>query len=212
MTVSSALIRRSALIALAAASLTLTACAPPVDDASPTSTTSAAPTDAATDGPPADTHSEAPSDPTAAPPTTNPDAGEDVGLACDEAITLQQMYDYNSNISLLGEYTPGGKTLQGKVASFKGLTCQWSNNTSGRTIDLGIAKLDSESLDALANEAVNSSNSVPTYGEEGYFIVESGVGTAQIFTDSYWVVLSSKDFTEPGAVEPLAKAVLGNLP
>lgn len=213
MSASSSALRRSALIALAAASLTLTACAPPVGpDGSPSpSASTSTPSDS--ESAPPDEHREDPGQPTAPPTsTTRPDAGEDVGLACDDVITLQQMYDFNPNVSALGQYTPEAGSLGDTVVSYNGLTCRWSNNTSGRTIDVAIAKLDPETLADLSADASKSAEPVSVYGDEGYFGQSSGVGTAQIFTGSYWVVLSSKDFTTARGAEQLAGYVVGNLP
>lgn len=215
MSASSAVLRRSAVIALALGSLTLTACAPPVGpDSAPSASESSSPTPTASGGPPADEHRESPDDTSTAPPksTKNPDAGEDVGLGCDDVITLQQMYDFNPNVSALGEFSPVADTPAAKVASYNGLTCRWSNNTSGRTIDVSIAKLAPQTLDDLAAEADAAGESVTTYGEKGFFSHTSGLGTAQIFTSTYWIVISSKDFSDSRGAEQLAQFVLGNLP
>ncbi|GAB2520955.1 hypothetical protein GCM10027267_17240 [Paramicrobacterium agarici] len=132
-------------------------------------------------------------------------------MSCDEVITLQQMYEFNPNVSALGEFSPAADTPAAAVASYNGLTCRWSNNTSGRTIDVAIAKLEPKTLDDLAADAEKSSDAVSTYGETGYFSSTSGVGTAQIFTDDHWVVISSKDFSNARGAEQIAQFVLGNL-
>lgn len=214
MSASSSALRRSALIALAAASLTLTACAPPVGpDDSPSPSAPSHSESTPSESAPPDEHREDPGEATAPPTsTTRPDAGEDVGLACDDVITLQQMYDFNPNVSALGQFTPEAGSLADTVVSYNGLTCRWSNNTSGRTIDVAIAKLDPETLADLSADAAKSADSVSVYGDEGYFGQSSGVGTAQIFTGSYWIVLSSKDFTTARGAEQLAGFVVGNLP
>lgn len=212
---SSSLVRSLGLLVVVAGGIALAGCAPAVEDepsASPsaTSTASGAPTESSTPG--TTTTPAEPGETTKPAPTTKPDAGEKVGLACDQLITLQQMYDFNSNISLIGSFTPQSGTLSAKVAELKGLTCRWQQNSSGNNLDFSVAKLDAASLDALARDAASNSTSVSTYGEKGFFTRAGGRGTAQVFSGSYWVVAESVDFIEAGDVAPLMEAMLSNLP
>jgi hypothetical protein len=71
--------------------------------------------------------------------------------------------------------------------------------------------LPEPALTDLKNETSTESNSVPTYGVEGYFAVNGGFGQAQAFTGDYWIVIESRDFAEPGDVTPLMEAVVGAL-
>ncbi|SEC04578.1 hypothetical protein SAMN04489806_2454 [Paramicrobacterium humi] len=213
---SSSLVRSLGLVAVVATGIALAGCAPAVEDepsASPGVTSTATGEPTAT-GSPAPTETPGTTAPTTDPttkPTTNPNAGEPVGLACDQLITLQQMYDFNSNVSLLGPFTPKASALSAKVAAFKGLTCRSQQNSSGNALDFSVAKLDKATLEQLANQAVTNSKSVPTYGVEGYFNRANGIGTAQAFSGSYWIVAESADFIEPGDVAPLMEAMIGNL-
>jgi hypothetical protein len=57
---------------------------------------------------------------------------------------------------------------------------------------------------------VGASTLVPTYegADEGYFRAGSGAGTAIVFVRTYWVVLTSQQFTEPGDAADLVHAVI----
>lgn len=196
---SATLLRRSALIPIVALVIALSACVPEAADEDPGAS-----------GSPSSTPTTTPSPtPTA---TTAPEVVyEPVEIACDALISAQAMYDYNPNTSFIGEYTPVAGSVGERVAERNGTTCQWVNASSGVTIDLGVAQLPEPQLTELKNETVGSSNSVPTYGVEGYFHQEGGVGVAQAFSGQYWIVLSSSGFLEPGDVTPLVATIIAAL-
>ena len=53
---------------------------------------------------------------------------------------------------------------------------------------------------------------VPTYGDEAYFSVGgNGVGTAIVFQGTYWIVLESPAFFEPGDATDLVDSVIAGL-
>ncbi|MBG6239653.1 hypothetical protein IWX78_002640 [Mycetocola sp. CAN_C7] len=151
--------------------------------------------------------------------TTEPSDGtivsEPVDLACEELVTLDDMYAFNPNISFVEDGQPAADTKAGQIAGMNGLTCQWANNSSNETIDIAVAKLPDDQLTALKNLAVTESTQVPTYGAppvEGYFTVIKNQGEAQVFTGAYWVALRSVAFFEPGDAEQLAEAAIAHLP
>ena len=98
----------------------------------------------------------------------------------------------------------------GRIATADGTLCAWTD-AAGETITLGVAQYDDAGLTSLANDLVASSNSVPTYGVEGYFDIERGVGRAELFPLPYDVVLESTAFVEPGSAEPMAAQVVAAL-
>lgn len=193
--------RRTAL-ALSAVSLSillaLTGCTP--EPAGPTPTSEPTPSSAPE---PAPTETIEPVEPTSSTPVTTP---------CDTLVSLQAMYDFNPNFSLLGPWTPAAGTAAAEAAAADGALCRWQNGTSGETIDLSIASFDAATLDRLANETYDSSTMVPTYGGEGYFAMVNGAGEAVVFDRGYWVVMRSAWFMEPGDAEPLMSTVLSALP
>ena len=121
------------------------------------------------------------------------------------------MYAFNPNFGLLDSWTPVAGSAAATAKSEHGLACRWSNQTSGDTIDFSVAHLDAASIEALKNQAVASSTMVPTYGDEAYFSVKKGVGTAIVFQGDYWLVATSVAFLEPGDPADLIDAALGVL-
>lgn len=144
---------------------------------------------------------------TAAPPSSTP-----VDVACDVLVPAQTMYDFNPNFSLLASWSPASGTPAADALAADGVACRWQNDTSGEVIDVSVASFDTASLDELANDAYTNSTMVPTYGgDEAYFSVVDGVGEAIVFQDSFWVVVRSSYFLEPGDAEPIVASVLATL-
>jgi len=147
-------------------------------------------------------------------PTTAPTAapvGTKVDIDCDALITPQAMYDFNPNFSLNGTYKPAAGTEAADIVDMNGLACGWVNQTSGEVIEVAVANLPADKLTELKNGFVTSSNSVPTYGVEGYFKVDGATGEAEAFGGPYWISASSTAFYEPGdalmIVDPALKAL-----
>ena len=196
-------LRGSALVLSAsvlAAALALTGCTPA--EPTPTDTASVAPE-------PTETESATPT-PTET-STDTPETSIPVGLPCTAIISLQAMYDFNPNFSLLSGWTPTAGTAAAEATAAEGVACRWQNDTSGDTIDLSIASFDAASIDRRAN-AVDSSTAVDTFSTTGFFRVTSGEGEATVFDGAYWVVLRSNYFLEPGDAAQLMSTVLAALP
>jgi hypothetical protein len=159
--------------------------------------------------------------PTATEPTATPtptettlptDKGEPVTQSCDDLISAQTMYEYNANISLTDGITPeSGTDASTIVNDYQGVACRWVNDSSGEYIDVAVAHLREDTLETLKNDLVSTSNSVPTYGVEGYFIVDGSVGHADAFSDPYWISIDSDYFLEPGDATALFESVIAAL-
>lgn len=101
-----------------------------------------------------------------------------------------------------------------EIAQYNGLVCGWSDD-SGAQLQLAVAHLDPDVIEALKNEFFTTSKAVPTYGEpsqvEGYYQVTEGRGVADAFVGEYWIESSSASFIEPGDPEPIIRSALGAL-
>jgi hypothetical protein len=154
--------------------------------------------------------------PTATPTPTPTEPPTPVTLTCEQVVTPQQLYDFNPNYGTDPGYAPEANSLQAAIVSDQGVACGFLNQTSNAVIEVAIAKPAESSMTARKNTTAGASQVVPTYGVpptvEGYFTVTGGAGQAQIFSNGYWIVLQSKEFAEPGDAQPLAAAVLQNLP
>jgi hypothetical protein len=148
---------------------------------------------------------------TASPEPTDQPIGAPVGATCDELVTADTVYEYNPNFSQIDDFTPEDGTIAASALTYQGVACRWQNNTSGDTIDVSVAQLDDDTLTALKNAAFEDSEMVPTYGEEAYFTVESGMGTAQVFQGPYWIVAESPVFFEPGDATVVVESVIETL-
>lgn len=154
---------------------------------------------------------DAPSASATATPDAPVDSGAPVDRACDELISLQTIYDYNSNFVLETEVDAPTGSLAAEVAAANGAFCRWVNQSSGETIDLGVVNPGPDGLAARAAELASSSVPAPNFAGEGYFVVTDGAGVAAAISAPYWVVLVSPVFLEAGDAEPLMLSVLSAL-
>jgi hypothetical protein len=134
-----------------------------------------------------------------------------VTLGCGTLVSADVMYAFNPNFGLLTSWTPPSGSAAATAKADQGVACRWQNQTSGDTIDISVAHLDSGSIEALKNDAVAQSTMVPTYGDEAYFSVTNNVGTAIVFQGDYWLVATSVAFLEPGDPADLINAALAAL-
>lgn len=175
---------------LIAAGVMLTACTPSVPEPEPTRTPSATPS--ATPTPSAEPSGE---------PAPTP-----LGIACDELVTLQAMYDFNPNFSLLASWSPEAGTAARAALDAEGVACRWQNDTSGDTIDVSAAILDETALAAKQAEAASG-----TSASYGWFRVAGGAGEAIAFDGSTWLVVRSVWFSSPADAQQLVEAALSSL-
>jgi hypothetical protein len=168
-----------------------------------------APTSAAD---PSSPPSTPPSTPSAEPSEPTKPSAVPIDADCATLVSPDTMYAYNPNFGLVDGWQPESGSAGAGAVALEGVACRWLNQTSSDTIDLSVANLDGESIEALKNEAVTESTMVPTYGDEAYFEVADGVGTAIVFDRSYWLVVSSVYFFEPGDATELVESALSALP
>jgi hypothetical protein len=150
-------------------------------------------------------------------PTPTPEAtGSPIAQSCGDLLTLQNIYDFNSNYGTAADYAPTAGSLAETAATYNGLTCGYSNQSSGELIEVSVVAPNDVLMTTLKQQADADSQAVPTYGTpptvDGFFTYAGGSGQAQVFTGTYWVTISSPAFyNEPGAAEDLMSAVLGHL-
>ena len=191
---------RRLVVPLAISALALAALSGCVPDASPT------PSGSASTG--------SPSASASATPTPSPTASAvsiPITIGCNTLISPDDIYAFNPNFGVINSWTPKAGSAAATAKSEQGIACRWSNQTSGDTIDISVAHLDSASIESLKNQAVDQSTMVPTYGDEAYFSVTGGVGTAIVFQGEYWLVATSVDFLEPGDPADLITTALSAL-
>lgn len=147
-----------------------------------------------------ETPSEAPAEGTSTP----------VDIPCDQLVSLQTMYEFNPNFSLLASWTPDAGTPAAEARAADGVVCRWQNDTSGVTIDISVASFDAATLAAKAEAAGGSS--VNAYGaDEAYFGTAGDVGEAVAFEGPYLVVVRSVMFGAPEDAAQIMSSVLAAL-
>jgi hypothetical protein len=159
-----------------------------------------------------------PSDPATTPPTSEPTTaptdqpvGTAVDLPCDQLISPDAMYQFNPNFGAIDDFAPEPGSAAASALTYDGVACRWENETTGQHIDVSVAHLDEDTLTALKNAAFAESEMVPTYGDEAYFAVTDGVGTAEVFQGEYWIVAVSPAFFEPGDATEIVQAAIAAL-
>lgn len=189
--------RAAAVVVGVCLTVTLAGC---VDAAhTPTLTPSATPSPSAT-GTPTPT-------PTGDPGTTP----VPLGISCAQLVDPNAVYDFNPNLALLDQWTPAAGTVAADAVAAGGVACRWVFESGNGTMDVSVARLSEERILQLKNEAFSSSQMVPTYGDEAYFDVEGGVGTAIVFEGRFWLVVSSAAFSEPGEPTGIIESALAAL-
>ncbi|MEO8527769.1 MAG: arginyl-tRNA synthetase [Pseudolysinimonas sp.] len=145
-------------------------------------------------------------------PTTTPDAITPIDIACADLVDPDAVYAFNPNLALLGSWTPGAGTAADDALAAGGVACRWVLESGGGTMDISVAHLSGDHILDLKNQASATSAPVPTYGDEAYFSVEGGVGTAIVFQGNYWLVATSVTFSEPGEPTDIIDSALAALP
>lgn len=139
-------------------------------------------------------------------------SGTPIPLACDQLVPASAL------TGLWAGFTPDDgvepTAVSTEIAGYDGLVCGWSDS-SGAELQLAVAHLDPDIIEALKNEFFSTSEAVPTYGKppaiEGYYEVADGRGVADAFVGEYWLEASSASFVEPGDPEPLVRSALDAL-
>ncbi len=176
----------------------------------PTPTNSAV----ATSGASADPTTSA--EPPSSSPTPTPEAtGSPITQICGDLLTLQDVYDFNPNYGSAPDYSPTADGLAATAATYNGLTCGWSNQTSGELIEVSVVAPNDVLMTTLKQQADADSQAVPTYGTpptvDGFFTYSGGSGQAQVFIGTYWITLSTPVFGEPGDAAGLLSVILAHL-
>lgn len=134
-----------------------------------------------------------------------------VEATCNELVSADTVYQFNPNFVGIHDFTPQSGSIAASAVAYEGVACRWQNETNGQNIDVSVAQLDDETLTALKNAAFTESQMVPTYGTEAYFLVDGGVGTAQVFQGPFWIVAESPAFFEPGDATEFVESVIATL-
>jgi len=129
--------------------------------------------------------------------------------SCEELVSAETMYEYNSNVALTPDYTPPASSLAARVAA-TGVACGWINLSSNEVIAVAVGAPDSAGLSAFTTE-LGGLGTAQWNGVSGYFGASGGTPTGAAVTDGYVVVTSSPVYIEAADAAPIIDAVLAAL-
>lgn len=156
-----------------------------------------------------DSPSPSGSSPTATPTPTPIPTSEKVVEDCNVLFTPAQVYAYNPNFVRETAYVSKAGSVPALIAAVDGQTCGWLDETSGSSIEVGLAIPTTQQWTA-AKAAASSGTPLDEAGHHGFFAVKDGVGSAQFFFGSTWLDVSSADFTTADDASPVYSIVLQN--
>lgn len=143
-------------------------------------------------------------------PSSDPDEAPDLPVpTCEELVSPEAMYDYNSNVALTPDYTPPAGGMVARVAE-TGVSCGWVNLSSGEVIAIAIGVPTPSSRDAFAAE-FSGWGAEQWGGTAGYFGVIGGEGSAAVISDGYVIVSVSSTYLESGDAAPIVEAALSSI-
>jgi hypothetical protein len=128
---------------------------------------------------------------------------------CGILITPDQLYAYNPNYVVDPNYAPKPGTVASAVKAQLGQTCGWINESSGDILEVAVAAPIPSALTA-AKTAAAGGTPISAYGEQGYFAVKGGIGSAQIFMGSLWLIVSSPEFVTTDDANAIFPVVVHN--
>jgi hypothetical protein len=141
-------------------------------------------------------------------PTVAP-TGQPFVENCGILITPNQLYAYNPNYVVDPNYAPKLGTFASAVKGQLGQTCGWINESSGDILEVAVAAPTPSAL-ASAKTAAAGGAPISAYGEQGYFAVKDGIGSAQIFMGRLWLVVSSPEFATVDDANAIFPVVVHN--
>lgn len=158
---------------------------------------------------PAPAEPSAPSTP--APPAKPTDSGTAVGFTCDEALPLAVLADLPGAWAPTANYTPTAGSNAARAAGMDGIACGYTN-TSGQSLEVGIAEPSAQTLASIKEQVSASSTVTEAFGTTGYFTVTGGAGDAEVFPATYWISAVSPAFAADTDAKSIISSAIQVLP
>ncbi|HEX3680232.1 MAG TPA: LamG-like jellyroll fold domain-containing protein, partial [Galbitalea sp.] len=148
-------------------------------------------------------------------PPADTSIGAVVNYGCDDIITLQNMYDFNSNYGESGFAggSPDAGTDAAQALAWNGVACRWIDDSSNVPLDFSVASiLDRGTMLDLQNSAAANGTAVTGLGDSAYYeTLPDGDGELQVFDGSYWITFRSPWFWSAGDAGELPGDAIANL-
>ena len=140
--------------------------------------------------------------------------GEPTGFNCESLLTLDELYEFNSNYYLSDATTPSlSSELANIVNSQSGVLCIYKSFSDGPDIQVALAKFPPSQNDMLIGQISQYGKSTSAYGNgtTAFFVTESGFGTINVVKGNYWLSFSSGPFDSPEDALKIATPILEKL-
>lgn len=158
--------------------------------------------------------SASPEESAAPEPTESVPTGIPVTQTCGELISAEELYEFNPNFGADPQYAVDSDSPAQELIDLQGVSCSWLNQTSNETIEIAVAHLEPDDVEARKNDLVTTSQPVPTFSpaaDEGYFLFDGASGRADAFVGDYWILADSSVFFEPGDAQQIVEDVAAAL-
>lgn len=143
--------------------------------------------------------------------TVDPIVGTAIEIGCEELLSASALDFYGGTFTPVADFTPGVDWRAQLLVDQRGVACLWVDQSTGKSLVLAVANMPHENLETIKNDRFLESNSVPTYGVEGYFMMVDTVGEAEAFDDPYWIYTRSDVYFEPGDALPAVSSAMDAL-
>jgi hypothetical protein len=118
-----------------------------------------------------------------------------VDIDCNSLLSLETVYEFNPNVGIDPAYMP---TARGAEAlAYGGVSCGWINQTSGDSLAVSVAQFDASSL-LDVQEIAREREGATLVGPDNTATIRTvnGVGSLELFVDSYWICIESRMIVE----------------
>ena len=141
------------------------------------------------------------------PPTQDAKAATPIALNCAELVPDTVVQELSAGYQPIDGFTPAATSPAARLAAIGGTACGWRDAATGHLLEVAVAQPSPSDAEALKNDLVDRSHSVPTYGEEAYFDVTEKVGEVDAFRGPAWILARSPDLFEPGDAVDIVHSV-----
>ena len=133
--------------------------------------------------------------------TSTPAKGQPIGLTCSELMSVQDLYQFNANFSFNSSVVPAPGSLDEKIVQEQGISCGYVNLSSGENIVLSVAKLSPSEISDQVTETKKTSAPTDAYASfatnGAFFVSQGGAGNITLFSNTYWISVTSTWFAQP---------------
>ncbi|MDQ1513492.1 MAG: hypothetical protein QOC59_1334 [Microbacteriaceae bacterium] len=140
-------------------------------------------------------------------PTQDAKAATPLALDCADLVPPEIAQQLAPGYAPIDGFTPAATSPAKRLADIGGTVCAWRDGTTGHLLEVAVAEPSQKDAEALKNDLVDRSHSVPTYGEEAYFDVPQHIGEVDAFRGPAWILARSPDLFEPGDAVGIVHAV-----